>query len=446
LDVLPEEAARRDHLIAVAADILGGAGYRHIETPMFEGTELFKRGVGGSTDIVRKEMYTFEDNGGREMTLRPEGTASVARSYIEHGMHKLTQPVKLWYVGPFFRYERAQAGRQRQFAQIGLEALGSEAPAVDAEAIALLDRLLRTVGCQGLRLRLGSLGSLEARAGYRLQLQDYLRAHADLLSDDVLSRIDENPLRAFDSDHPGTQQVMETAPRLLDYLKANAPEDMAHFDEVLGLLDAVGVPYEIDPTLVRGLDYYTRTVFEFTSDALGAQSGVGGGGRYDGLIEQLGGPTTPGCGWATGIERILLAAGERLPAAERPLDCFVVAQESPEARRLAFAFADEIRKHGMRAEIDLNGRSEKAQLKAASKSGARVRVLARADGITVLNRRGIEEQGLPIEVTISATLQGAGASSVPLDDALELLRQHLVAVAAQSEEPSDPTPEGAQAA
>ncbi|MDO9356646.1 MAG: histidine--tRNA ligase, partial [Solirubrobacteraceae bacterium] len=265
LDVLPDEASRRDALNALAGELLGNAGYRRIDTPMFEATELFKRGVGGSTDIVRKEMYTFEDGSGRSLTLRPEGTATVARSYIEHGMHKLPQPVKLWYTGPFFRYERAQAGRQRQFAQIGAEVLGSDAPAVDAELIAILDQILARIGAQGIRLRLGSLGSIEARAEYRQKLVDFLRTHEDQVSDDVKSRIDENPLRAFDADDPATQEVMKSAPLLLDHLSG---DDADHFTEVRSLLDAVGVDYEIDPTLVRGLDYYTRTVFEFTSDAL----------------------------------------------------------------------------------------------------------------------------------------------------------------------------------
>ncbi len=278
-DVLPEEAARREALVQLAGSLLERAGYERIETPIFEATELFKRGVGGSTDIVRKEMYTFTDAGDRSITLRPEGTASVARSYVQHGMHKLPQPVKLWYYGPFFRYERAQAGRQRQFAQIGAEVLGSDSPLVDAELITILHTLLTQVGAKQVVLKLGSLGSLEARAEYRQMLVDFLRSRQSELSEDVVSRIDENPLRAFDAKDPGTQAVMTDAPLLMDHLSA---DDAEHFAEVRALLDAAGVPYELDKTLVRGLDYYTRTVFEFSSAALGAQSGVGGGGRYDG--------------------------------------------------------------------------------------------------------------------------------------------------------------------
>ena len=284
-DVLPEQAAARAALEHRAREILEAAGYERIETPTFEATELFSRGVGASTDIVQKEMYTFIA-GEHSYTLRPEGTAPICRAYVEHGMHKLAQPVKLWYLSSFFRHERAQAGRYRQFWQVGAEALGSEDPAVDAESIVLLGTLLDELGARGLRLRLASLGDPEGRAAYRTQLQDYLRAHADRLSVEVRERIDLNPLRAFDSDDPSTREVMAGAPRLLDHLNA---EDAAHFGEVRALLDAAEVSYEVDPTLVRGLDYYTRTVFEFTSAALGAQSGVGGGGRYDRLVEELGG-------------------------------------------------------------------------------------------------------------------------------------------------------------
>ncbi|MEA2123818.1 MAG: histidyl-tRNA synthetase, partial [Solirubrobacteraceae bacterium] len=285
-DVLGEDALARDALVACARRILERAGYARIETPTFEATELFARGVGSATDIVRKEMYTFEDAGGRSLTLRPEGTAPVCRAYLEHGMHKRPQPVKLWYVETFFRAEQPQAGRFRQFWQIGAEAIGSADPAVDAELIVLLAELYEELGVQGVRLRLTSLGTPDSRAAYREELQAYLHQHADQLSADVRERIDANPLRAFDADHPGTRAVMEGAPRLLDRL---SPDDLDHFATVRALLDGAGLAYEVDTTLVRGLDYYTHTLFEFTSDALGAQSAVGGGGRYDGLIELIGG-------------------------------------------------------------------------------------------------------------------------------------------------------------
>src|SRR6201992_1867232 len=312
-DVLPADAERRAVLEAQATRILGGAGYGRIETPTFEATELCARGVGGATDIVRKEMYSFDDGGGRSLTLRPEGTAPVARAYMEHGMHKLPQPVKLWYLSAFFRAEAPQKGRYRQFWQVGAEAIGAAGPETDAELIVLLSDLPHAGGAKALPLRLSSLGTAETRREYREELAAYLHAHEDGLSQEVIGRIDLNPMRAFDASDPRTQATMQNPPLLLDRL---APEDAEHFERVKELLDDAGISYELDPTLVRGLDYYARTLWEFTSDALGAQSAVGGGGRYDGLIEQLGGAPTPGVGWAAGVERMLLAAGEHtVPAA-----------------------------------------------------------------------------------------------------------------------------------
>ena len=275
-DILPEQASMRAEVERTARELLEAAGYGRIETPTFEATELFARGVGEATDIVQKEMYSFDDGGGRSLTLRPEGTAPVCRAYVEHGMHKLPQPVRLYYLSSFFRAERPQAGRYRQFWQLGIEALGSVDPAVDAETIALLATILARLGVSDVRLRLSSLGSPDTRAAYREDLGAYLRAHVDALAPAVRERIELNPLRAFDSDDPGTREVMAGAPRLLDRLDA---DDAAHFAAVRELLDRAGVAHEIDSTLVRGLDYYTRTLFEFTSDALGAQSGVAGGGR-----------------------------------------------------------------------------------------------------------------------------------------------------------------------
>jgi histidyl-tRNA synthetase len=369
-DILPDQQAGRERVVDAARRVLEGAGYRRIETPAFETTELFSRGVGASTDIVQKEMYTFEDGGGRSLTLRPEGTAPVARAYLEHGMHKLPQPVKLWYLSSFWRYERAQAGRFRQFWQVGAEAIGSDDPAVDAEAIALLATLLEHLDIQDVHLRLSSLGTPATRAVYREKLQAHLRAHAGELSEEVRGRIDLNPLRAFDSDDGGTQRVMESAPLLIDELTA---EDAEHFAAVRELLDAVDIPYEVDPTLVRGLDYYTRTVFEFTSGALGAQSAVGGGGRYDGLMEQLDGPPTPGIGWAAGVERMLLAAGDARDA-EPPVDIFI-GFDGEQRRTEAFKLSMDARREGMNAQMELAGRSAKGQRKQAARVGARWLVL-----------------------------------------------------------------------
>ncbi|MDX6678437.1 MAG: histidyl-tRNA synthetase [Solirubrobacteraceae bacterium] len=374
-DVLPEAADARAQVEATARRVLEGSGYRRIETPTFEHTDLFARGVGESTDIVQKEMYSFDDGGGRSVTLRPEGTAPICRAYAEHGMHKLPQPVKLWYLSSFFRKEKPQAGRYRQFWQIGAEALGSDDPAVDAEVILLLATLLAELEVGGVRLRIASLGTPAARTAYRIELQAYLRSRADELSDEVRARIDLNPLRAFDSDHPGTRAVMQGAPLLLDRLDA---DDAEHFATVRELLGRANVDHEVDPTLVRGLDYYTRTVFEFTSDKLGAQSALGGGGRYDGLVEMLGGPATPGCGFAAGIERMMLAS-PGLPVAAPPVDLYV-AFDGDGQRADAFAIAAEARDARLNAQLELAGRSRKGQLKQADRLGARY--------VAILNETG----------------------------------------------------------
>jgi histidyl-tRNA synthetase len=393
-DVLPSDWAERTYVESEAKRILEAAGYRRIETPTFEATELFARGVGESTDIVQKEMFTFDDGGGRSMTLRPEGTAPVCRAYLEHGMHKDPQPVKLWYHGPFYRSEAPQAGRHRQFWQIGAEAIGSDDPAVDAEIVVLLSELFEALHVPELTLRISSLGTPETRRAYREELTQYLRANEDRLSDDVRSRIDLNPMRAWDSDHRGTQEVMRDAPRLLERLDG---DDAEHFARVLDLLKIAGVAYEVDPTLVRGLDYYTRTVFEFTSNALGAQSGVGGGGRYDGLVEQLGGKPTPGCGFAAGVERILLASGGQ-PAAEPPVDLFV-ALAKEEMHDEGFRIVTEARRAGMSAQLELAGRSLKGQLKHADRLNARWTAILGDEGATLRDMEsGDEEVVTPAEV------------------------------------------------
>lgn len=426
-DVLGEQARQRTQLEHLAREILEGAGYERIETPCLEATELFARGVGQSTDIVSKEMYTLTDGSGRSLTLRPEGTAPVCRAYVEHGMHRRPQPVKLWYLSSFFRYERAQKGRYRQFTQIGAEALGSDDPALDAESIVLMSKLLQACGARDLRLRLGSLGSATSRAAYRELLQEHLRANAPSLSEEVRARIDLNPLRAFDSQHAGTVAAMERAPLLVDHLDA---ADAAHFAAVRELLDAAQVRYDVDPTLVRGLDYYERTVFEFASDALGAQSGVGGGGRYDGLVQQLGGPPTPGIGWAAGVERILLSSPLPAPpppgldvyicldppaGADVPADADVPARSVAPAgaamgegarsagagagsalagKRAAFELLGALRDAGFTAEIELAGRSLKGQLGQADKRRARFAAIVRPGEGVLRDLRGGHERPL----------------------------------------------------
>jgi histidyl-tRNA synthetase len=301
-------------------------------------------------------------------------------------MHKLAQPVKLSYVGPFFRHERPQAGRYRQFHQLGAEAIGADSPLADAETIMLLSDLLGELGVPGVELRLGSLGSLDARRLYLEELKAHLHAHEGELGEDVRERIDINPLRAFDSDHEGTRGVMASAPTIVGALDG---EDAEHFAEVRMLLDAAGIAYAVDPTLVRGLDYYTRTIFSFVCDALGAQSEIGGGGRYDGLIEQLGGPATPAVGWAAGIERILLALDEEGEPAGR--DAFVAIADDGQRQR-AMALATELRHAGLSAELDLAGRSLKGQLKHADRIGARRVLVLEADGTAQLRDMRSGEQ------------------------------------------------------
>ena len=388
-DVLPGQQPVRTRIHATARRALEAAGYGRIDTPIFEETDLFARGVGESTDIVQKQMFTFTDQGGRSLTLRPEATASICRAYLEHGMQTLAQPVKLWTDGPFFRHERPQAGRYRQFTQVDAEVIGSGSPLVDAELILLANDIIAALGVKGVRLKLSSLGTPAARAAYLDELRAYLRTHESDLSDEVRSRIDANPLRAFDADHEGTRKVMAEAPILLDRLDA---EDAEHFTEVRRLLEANGVAYEIDPTLVRGLDYYTRTVFEFDCERLGAQSGIGGGGRYDGLIELIGGSPTPANGWALGVDRIALALqdaeggeGER----ERG-GVFVVAEA--DGRDGALAVVTELRRAGMNADFDLAERSVKGQMKRADRVGARYALMLGESKATLRDMTSGEER------------------------------------------------------
>ena len=385
-DLLPGPSEGHRLVGAAFERLIRGAGFGLIETPVFEDTALFERGVGRSTDIVRKEMFTFEDKGGRSLTLRPEGTAPICRAYVEHGMSRLPQPVRLAYSGPFFRHERPQAGRYREFHQVGIEVIGSASPLADAEAISLLDDLFTELEVPGLELRIGSLGTQGTREGYLTELREYLGSRADELSGEVRERIDTNPLRAFDSDDEGTAKVMEGAPLLLDHLD---PEDLEHFEQVKGLLDAAGVAYRVDPTLVRGLDYYTRTVFSFTCDRLGAQSEIGGGGRYDGLVAQLGGPDSPAVGWAAGVERILLALDREL---ESPgLDLFI-AWSTDELAGGVPGLARELRAGGLTVGFDLAGRNLKGQLKQADRAGADWTLILTEDGTAELKQMETGEQ------------------------------------------------------
>ena len=403
LDVLPPGGRRRLRIVQIADEVLGRAGYEPMETPVFEDTEVFARGVGESTDIVQKEMFTFEDKGGRALTLRPEATAGICRAYVEHGMHKRPQPVKVWYAGPFFRHEAPQAGRYRQFTQIDAEAIGSDDPSLDAELVLLLAEIFERAGTGPARLRLSSLGTPETRADYLGELTEFLRAREGELSGEVRARLEQNPLRAFDADHAGTQAVMAEAPLLIDRI---SPDDAEHFAEVRSLLDAAGIEYEIDPTLVRGLDYYTRTVFEFESDRLGAQAALGGGGRYDGLVEKLGGPPTPGVGFAAGVERMLLAVGDGGEAGSA--DVFL-AVAKPGERHAAFGLAQGLRREGLRVELEQAGRSLKGQLKQADRVGASVTVIL-GDTIEVKDMQtGDQREAASLDEVLGMVREATGA-------------------------------------
>ncbi len=343
------------------------AGYGYVETPAFEDTALFARGVGESTDIVTKEMYTFTTKGGDSVTLRPEGTASVLRAVLEHGLERGALPVKLWYSGSFYRYERPQKGRYRHFSQVGAEALGSEDPALDAELIVLAVDAYRSLGLQGVRLLLNTLGCTRCRPAYRAALQEFLRGLD--LDDDTRRRVETNPLRVLDDKRAAVQAQLTDVPLVTDHLCDTC---RAHHDEVRTLLAGAGVQWEDDPRLVRGLDYYTRTTFEFVHDGLGSQSAVGGGGRYDGLSESIGGPALPGVGWALGVDRTVLAleAEGVPPAGSARVAVFAVPLGDP-ARRCAFDLVTRLRRVGVAADVAYGGRGLKGAMKAADRSGAR---------------------------------------------------------------------------
>ena len=376
VDLLPEVLQRWQAVEAKAREHFQRSGFGEIRTPLLETTDLFCRGIGEGTDVVGKEMYSFQDRGDRSCTLRPEGTASVVRAALQHGL--LSQGAqKLWYAGPMFRYERPQAGRQRQFHQIGVEWLGAERARSDVEVIALAWDLLAGLGVGGLQLELNSLGTSEDRQTYRTALVAWLEQRSEALDPDSQARLSTNPLRILDSKNKATQALLEDAPTLADALSDASRE---RFEQVQRGLTALGIPFRLNPRLVRGLDYYSHTAFEITSDQLGAQATVCGGGRYDGLIGQLGGPQTPAIGWALGMERLLLVLGAaakadpqgdaaRLTAAAAP-DVFLV-NRGGEAECAALALARDLRAAGLRVELDASGSAFGKQFKRADRSGAR---------------------------------------------------------------------------
>jgi len=382
-DVLPSEQPLWEKVIREAEGLCARYGYRRITTPLFEDTGLFTRTSGEGSDIVQKEMYTFTDRGDRSLTLRPEGTAPVARAYIQHGLHREPQPVKTFFIGPLYRYSAPQRGKFREFWQLNVEAMGSDDAAVDAEVIQLYAELLRRLEIRGWWLELNSIGDRNCRPAYLEQLTAWLDEHADEFDEDTRVKRETSPLRVFDnlSQKPeSVQRVLAQAPKIGESL---CEECEAQFAAVRAYLDAYGVEYRLTPTLVRGLDYYTRTTFEFMGEALGAQSSLCGGGRYDYLIEEIGGPPTPAVGFASGIERIVLSLVEQGVVAAPPEVEIFFAVEDDEVRADVLAAMGALRRAGRAADTDYAGRSLKGQLTQAGRLGARATVIARAAGATV---------------------------------------------------------------
>ncbi len=378
-DLLPEEINQWHFLESIFREVSPLYGYEEIRTPIFEKTEVFARGIGESTDIVNKEMYTFEDRGGESITLRPEGTAGIVRAAIQNSMPAKTSILRLWYSGPFFRYERPQKGRLRQFHQYGAECIMSEHPESDAEIIALALAILRKARISNYKLLINSLGSDESRAIYREKLIEYLRENENELSEDSRKRLESNPLRVLDSKNDADRRVAENAPVILDYLDE---ESAAHFNMVKSILDKLNIEYEINPRLVRGLDYYSHTVFELQHPALGSQDSFGGGGRYNKLFSELDGKPQPAVGFALGIERLLiiLNAQDLIPEPGPATDVYIVTT-SPEMNPPAMQVAEKLRGMGLRITFDLNRRSIKAQFREANKLNARYTIVIGEDEI-----------------------------------------------------------------
>ncbi|MFJ2586481.1 histidine--tRNA ligase [Streptomyces sp. NPDC087538] len=408
-DLTPPDSAKYLAVREAIAAPLKNSGYGYIETPGFEDVALFSRGVGESTDIVTKEMYTLTTKGGSQLALRPEGTASVLRAALEANLHKLGNlPVKLWYSGSYYRYERPQKGRYRHFSQVGAEAIGAEDPALDAELIILADQAYRALGLRNFRILLNSLGDKECRPVYRDALQGFLR-ELDL-DEETRRRIEINPLRVLDDKRPEVQKQLTGAPVLRDYL---CDACKAYHEEVRDLLSAAGVVYEDDEKLVRGLDYYTRTTFEFVHDGLGSQSAVGGGGRYDGLSEMIGGPALPSVGWALGVDRTVLALEAEGIELELPAVTSVFAVPlGEEARRMLFGVVTQLRREGVAADFAYGNRGLKGAMKSANRSGARLTIVA-------------GERDLAEGVVQLKDMESGEQTAVPLSGVTEAVRQRL---------------------
>ena len=381
LDVLPADQPAREAIVRAAESAAADYGYRPIVTPTFEDTSLFARTSGAGSDVVQKEMYTFEDRAGRSVTLRPEATAAIARAYLEHGLHREPQPVKTYLIGPMFRYSAPQKGRYREFWQIDFEAIGSADPAIDAELIQLFVEIARRADVRYTRLELNSIGDRECRPAYVERLRAFLSDRRDALDEEARRKADTTPLRVFDSKNPAVQRALADAPTIGDSLCDACRE---HFARVREYLDAYGIEYEVTPTLVRGLDYYTRTVWEFRNEALeAAQSSICAGGRYDYLVEEIGGPPTPGVGWAAGVERMVLSRESAPPAPS--LDVFIAFEDASQRKKVLPLLA-ELRRQGRAADTDYAGRSLRGQLTQADRLGARTTVIVRNGGFTVRKR------------------------------------------------------------
>jgi histidyl-tRNA synthetase len=384
-DILPAEQPLRQSVIATMEELCRLYGYRRIDTPGIEDTGLIARTSGEGSDVVQKETYTFTDRGGRSLTLRPEGTAPICRAYLEHGLHREAQPQKLYTIGPMWRYERPQRGRYREHWQLSVEAIGSDDPALDAEIIQLYDHLLARLGVEDFVLELNSIGDANCRPAYVERLGAWLDEHDAELDDEARQKRATSPLRVFDVKSERVQRVLEGAPKVGDHL---CDECREHFARVCAYLDAYGIEYELVPTLVRGLDYYTRTTFEFKDEAIGAKDTITGGGRYDGLIEAIGGPPTPGIGFGAGVERLLLSIGERELPREQ-MDVFFVLEEDVDRAKVLATIAD-LRARGLAVDTDYAGRSKKGQLTQAARLGAKTTVIVDRDGVRIVRGGGDE--------------------------------------------------------
>ncbi len=401
-DILPDEAGWWRSVEDTARDVFETFGYREIRTPVAEKLELFARSIGESTDIVEKEMYAFQDRNGEWLALRPEATASIVRSYVQHSLHTDSAPQKLYEIGPMFRHERPQKGRYRQFHQIDAEVFGIEGPMIDAEMMHMLSLLMDRIGISGLILNINTLGCPECRQTYRDILKDFLTAKGDQFCPDCLRRRETNPLRVFDCKVEGCRALLESAPLLIDYI---CKDCRAHFDAVKDYLEKLGTRYEVNPRIVRGLDYYMRTTFELITDRLGAQNAIGGGGRYNGLVRDLGGPDVPAIGFAIGMERLIMLLQQGQPKkAHAPR--FFIASLGDAPRVSAFLLVEQLRGRGLEAEMDYEGRSLKSQMRRADKSGARYVLIFGEDE---LMRRQIRLRDMLTKTQ----------SLLPLDDLIE---------------------------